>query len=146
MRIVQMNNNGPRTEGLIKIKHYLQDEHKEIKNGRIVGEDQGLSEENESRINEDAEDVDDGQVVSSQQQYQRPLVRWERFLPLRSLKVLLVENDDSTRHVVSALLRNCGYEGRFYICSLYKINKKVMLKLKLQYNFTLTKENLMLFL
>ena len=154
-----MNNNGPRTEGLMKIKHHLQDEHKEIKNGRIVGEGQGRSEENELRINEDAEDVDDGQMEavqdkvqtqvvmqSSQQQHQRPLVRWERFLPLRSLKVLLVENDDSTRHVVSALLRNCGYEGRFYICSLYKINKKVMLKWKLQYNFTLTKENLMLFL
>ncbi|KAK7822403.1 two-component response regulator-like aprr7 [Quercus suber] len=115
-----MNNNGPRTEGLMKIKHHLQDEHKEINNGRIVGEGQGLSEENESRINED---VDDGQMEavqdkvqtqvvmqSSQQQHQRPLVRWERFLPLRSLKVLLVENDDSTRHVVSALLRNCGYE------------------------------------
>uniref|UniRef100_A0A7N2MCZ8 Response regulatory domain-containing protein n=1 Tax=Quercus lobata TaxID=97700 RepID=A0A7N2MCZ8_QUELO len=118
-----MNNNGPRTEGLMKITHHLQDEHKEIKNGRIVGEGQGLSEDNESRINEDAEDVDDGQMEavqdkvqtqvvmqSSQQQHQRPLVRWERFLPLRSLKVLLVENDDSTRHVVSALLRNCGYE------------------------------------
>ncbi|KAF3954250.1 hypothetical protein CMV_020388 [Castanea mollissima] len=118
-----MNKNGPRTEGLMKIKHHVQDAHKEIKNGRILGEDQGLSEENESRINEDAEDVDDGQMEAaqdkvqtqvvmqgSQQQHQRPLVRWERFLPLRSLKVLLVENDDSTRHVVSALLRNCGYE------------------------------------
>lgn len=41
---------------------------------------------------------------------QYSVVRWERFLPLRSLKVLLVENDDSTRHVVSALLRNCSYE------------------------------------
>ena len=27
-----------------------------------------------------------------------------------ALKVLLVEDDDSTRHVVSALLRNYGYE------------------------------------
>ncbi|MQL77333.1 hypothetical protein Taro_009726 [Colocasia esculenta] len=39
-----------------------------------------------------------------------PVVRWERFLPVRTLKVLLVENDDSTRQVVSALLRNCSYE------------------------------------
>lgn len=38
-------------------------------------------------------------------------VCWERFLHIRSIKVLLVENDDSTRHVVTALLRNCNYEG-----------------------------------
>lgn len=36
---------------------------------------------------------------------------WEAFLPRGSLRVLLVEDDDSTRHVVAALLRNCGYEG-----------------------------------
>ncbi|GAA0141434.1 winged helix/forkhead transcription factor [Lithospermum erythrorhizon] len=41
---------------------------------------------------------------------QSSVVRWERLLPLKSLKILLVENDDSTRHVVSALLRNCSYE------------------------------------
>ncbi|CAK9859257.1 unnamed protein product [Sphagnum jensenii] len=32
------------------------------------------------------------------------------FLPQAHVKVLLVEDDDSTRHVVSALLRNCNYE------------------------------------
>ena len=37
---------------------------------------------------------------------------WETFLPQGSLRVLLVEDDDSTRHVVGALLRNCSYEGR----------------------------------
>jgi pseudo-response regulator 7 len=59
-------------------------------------------------------------IQSQQQQSQGPLVIWERFLPLRSLKVLLVENDDSTRHVVSALLRNCGYEGKyFYAANLF---------------------------
>ncbi|CAI5462305.1 unnamed protein product [Closterium sp. Yama58-4] len=35
---------------------------------------------------------------------------WEAFLPQGSLRVLLVEDDDSTRHVVGALLRNCSYE------------------------------------
>lgn len=50
----------------------------------------------------------------SQVQAQGPIIRWERFLPLRSLKVLLVENDDSTRQVVSALLRNCSYEGQLF--------------------------------
>jgi pseudo-response regulator 7 len=37
---------------------------------------------------------------------------WESFLLQRTLRVLLVEDDDSTRHVVGALLRNCNYEGR----------------------------------
>ncbi|KAJ6798174.1 two-component response regulator-like APRR3 [Iris pallida] len=37
------------------------------------------------------------------------LIRWERFLPRRSLRVLLVEHDDSTRQVVAALLRKCNY-------------------------------------
>ncbi|KAK7267590.1 hypothetical protein RIF29_20268 [Crotalaria pallida] len=45
-----------------------------------------------------------------QQQPQEAIICWERFLHIRSLKVLLVEYDDSTRHVVTALLRNCSYE------------------------------------
>ncbi|KAL0338385.1 UNVERIFIED_CONTAM: Two-component response regulator-like APRR7 [Sesamum angustifolium] len=49
--------------------------------------------------------------VQQQQQTQGPVVCWERFLHVRSIRVLLVENDDSTRHVVTALLRNCNYEG-----------------------------------
>ncbi|XP_024398057.1 two-component response regulator-like APRR7 isoform X2 [Physcomitrium patens] len=35
---------------------------------------------------------------------------WESFLLKRKLRVLLVEDDDATRHVVGALLRNCNYE------------------------------------
>ncbi|CAH8353061.1 unnamed protein product [Eruca vesicaria subsp. sativa] len=37
------------------------------------------------------------------------LVTWERFLPKISLRVLLVEADDSTRQIISALLRKCSY-------------------------------------
>ncbi|KAJ0238090.1 Two-component response regulator-like APRR5 [Hirschfeldia incana] len=37
------------------------------------------------------------------------LMKWEKFLPKISLRVLLVEADDSTRHIVSALLRKCSY-------------------------------------
>nr|XP_034928833.1 two-component response regulator-like PRR37 isoform X3 [Populus alba] len=109
--------------GFADQNHILEDEQKKIRDG-IMGEDQELSEEGESQMNEDEKDVNDkgmeslqvltvAQVViqSQQQQSQGPLVHWERFLPRRSLKVLLVENDDSTRHVVSALLRNCGYEA-----------------------------------
>ncbi|CAI8615804.1 unnamed protein product [Vicia faba] len=36
--------------------------------------------------------------------------KWENFLPPTMLKVLLVEPDDSTRHIISALLRKCGYK------------------------------------
>ncbi|KAM7278372.1 hypothetical protein ACFE04_005506 [Oxalis oulophora] len=50
------------------------------------------------------------QISQQQQPQQASVVQWDRFLPVRSLKVLLVENDDSTRQVVSALLRNCSYE------------------------------------
>ncbi|XP_022765293.1 two-component response regulator-like PRR37 isoform X2 [Durio zibethinus] len=121
MGIVQMSNNGPVTNGLVELNTSVHDEHKQMRDG-LTGEGQGLSAEDESQINEDVEDRHDGnkEVVQlqihmrgvqqmSQQQSHGPLVCWERFLPLRSLKVLLVENDDSTRHVVCALLRNCGY-------------------------------------
>jgi pseudo-response regulator 5 len=41
----------------------------------------------------------------------RGVIRWDEILPRRSLRVLLVEHDDSTRQVVTALLRKCGYRG-----------------------------------
>ncbi|KAJ6940628.1 hypothetical protein NC651_006688 [Populus alba x Populus x berolinensis] len=37
------------------------------------------------------------------------VVRWEKFLPKMVLRVLLVEADDSTRQIIAALLRKCGY-------------------------------------
>ncbi|KAF3962856.1 hypothetical protein CMV_012687 [Castanea mollissima] len=97
-------------------------EQKQVSTG-VVGEGQGLgsSEEDESRINEVTEDVSNGprgptqvqdglQILQTQPQPQGSVICWDRFLPIRSLKVLLVEYDDSTRQVVSALLRNCSYE------------------------------------
>lgn len=41
-------------------------------------------------------------------------VRWERFLPKMAVRVLLVEADDSTRQIISALLRKCSYKGCFF--------------------------------
>nr|BAE72702.1 pseudo-response regulator 95 homologue [Lemna gibba] len=38
------------------------------------------------------------------------VVKWEKFLPRMFLRVLLVEADDSTRKIVAALLRKCGYK------------------------------------
>ena len=40
------------------------------------------------------------------------VVRWERFLPRMVVRVLLVEADDSTRQIISALLRKCNYKGQ----------------------------------
>lgn len=114
-----MKNGGDGTKGLAELNQLVHDEHKEVRCG-IVGEGQGLSEEDESRVNKDVNNACEGAVqapagvLKPQLQPQGPVVRWERFLPLRSLKVLLVENDDSTRHVVSALLRNCSYEGYLF--------------------------------
>ena len=51
------------------------------------------------------------QQVEEQKQQQGRVICWERFLPVKTLRVLLVENDDCTRQVVGALLRKCGYEG-----------------------------------
>nr|GEV06091.1 two-component response regulator-like APRR5 [Tanacetum cinerariifolium] len=38
------------------------------------------------------------------------VVRWEKFLPKMVLRVLLVESDDCTRQIISALLRKCSYK------------------------------------
>ncbi|WOG96202.1 hypothetical protein DCAR_0415535 [Daucus carota subsp. sativus] len=83
-----------------------------------AAEGKGISGDDESMVNRDADGKNSRPVVQEQhflqrypqQQLQGPTVRWERFLPVRSLRVLLVETDDSTRHVVSALLSNCSYE------------------------------------
>nr|XP_043631300.1 two-component response regulator-like APRR3 isoform X2 [Erigeron canadensis] len=99
----------PVAKGSAELNHHNRKELKQVRDGG----GQSLSEEDESRINEDSRRVE---LVISKDVGQRqhpqgpPLVQWERFLPFRSLKVLLVEDDDCTRHVVGALLRNCSYE------------------------------------
>jgi pseudo-response regulator 7 len=130
-----MNKNCPVIKWLAELNPHVLDEHKEVRNG-LLGEDQRLLEEDELQINEDVEDIDDGQIGVQdkaqteavlqrlQQKPQGPLVRWERFLPVRSLEVLLVENDDSTRHVVSALLWNCGYEGYSEVVIMSNLSMK----------------------
>jgi len=110
-RLAEMNRNG-------------RQDQKEARGG-IMGDGQELSEQDESRDDDGMIDVGDGDwhladanLLSRRLPHQQPpqpqgsVIRWERFLPQRCLKVLLVENDDSTRQVVSALLRNCSYEGQ----------------------------------
>ncbi|GAV71381.1 Response_reg domain-containing protein/CCT domain-containing protein [Cephalotus follicularis] len=108
-------------DGVTNQNNHMCYEQREVGNG-LVGEGQalGLSEEDESRIDDvaigvnnstrGAIQVHDGLQILQQLPAQGPVVQWDRFLPIRSLKVLLVENDDSTRHIVSALLQNCSYE------------------------------------
>ncbi|KAM7494985.1 hypothetical protein LguiB_029594 [Lonicera macranthoides] len=83
-----MNANDSSTKGLAEMNPHMWDHQKESRDRVGDGDGQGIL----------------------QQQPQGPVVQWERFLPLRSLKVLVVENNDSTRHVITALLQNCGYE------------------------------------
>ncbi|KAK1379103.1 two-component response regulator-like PRR37 [Heracleum sosnowskyi] len=84
---------------------------------QVSGEGQRLSEEKKSMTNDAAFDVNTNCTfqaqpvpLTKQQRVPGPVVRWERFLPVKTLSILLVENDDSTRHILSALLRNCSYE------------------------------------
>ncbi|KAK3227678.1 hypothetical protein Dsin_007540 [Dipteronia sinensis] len=112
-----MTVDGNRDKELQELNQRLQDGNE--RDGDIVGgEEQEVVKDDQPKDNNIAEDVKGrggGAVQASvvlqmpQQQPQGAMV-WQRFLHLRSLKVLLVENDDSTRQVVAALLRNCSYE------------------------------------
>ncbi|KAF0903942.1 hypothetical protein E2562_030080 [Oryza meyeriana var. granulata] len=84
--------------GIVENGHILKAEEEEWRNG--MGEDlpNGHSTPPEPK------------QTDEQKEHQVRIVRWERFLPVKTLRVLLVENDDSTRQVVSALLRKCCYE------------------------------------
>uniref|UniRef100_K7LPT2 Response regulatory domain-containing protein n=1 Tax=Glycine max TaxID=3847 RepID=K7LPT2_SOYBN len=115
-----MNNNvGKGEKGLAEQNHMFFNK-KSLNNGVVnEGVSSGSSTEDDTRFNKVAEDGNNGlrgliqihgSLQISQQPPQGPVVCWERFLPVRSIKVLLVEDDDSTRHVVRALLRNCSYE------------------------------------
>ncbi|OVA07132.1 Signal transduction response regulator [Macleaya cordata] len=70
----------------------------QVLTGNIVSRVRDNRDSNEKLLNSG------GLVVEEQ------VICWERFLPRRFLRVLLVENDDSTRHIVAALLRKCNYQ------------------------------------
>ena len=89
-----------------------------VQNQRPLGDYELMVNEATNGFNDGPESGIDNSVHHKQKQLSLPppsppgpSIGWERFLPVKSLKVLLVENDDSTRHVVNALLRNCNYEG-----------------------------------
>ncbi|KDP29057.1 hypothetical protein JCGZ_16446 [Jatropha curcas] len=115
-----MNVDGVGNKDLREVNHQMRSVNKRVKDG-VVNEENNLAEDDGLKVNGTAGNITAGHVgasqappaalqLSQQQQSQGAMVCWERFLHLRTLKVLLVENDDSTRHVVTALLRNCSYE------------------------------------
>lgn len=59
---------------------------------------------------------DDGMETNEETMMNRgkssEVVRWEKYLPKTVIRVLLVESDDSTRQIITALLRKCCYKGR----------------------------------
>ncbi|XP_009416880.2 two-component response regulator-like APRR9 isoform X2 [Musa acuminata AAA Group] len=62
-----------------------------------------------SRDADDAVRTGESAAVGAGPRSELQVVRWERFLPRRSLRILVVEHDDSTRHIVMVLLRKCSY-------------------------------------
>jgi hypothetical protein len=82
-----------------------------VQNGHVLN----AKGEKEWRGGEDEGSPNAHSAPPSAQQldHQGRVIRWERFLPVKTLRVLLVENDDCTRHIVGALLRKCGYEGMY---------------------------------
>ncbi|XP_022767432.1 two-component response regulator-like APRR7 isoform X2 [Durio zibethinus] len=121
MGSVYMRVDSDSDRGLEELNHRLYDGNKRMTNG-LVAEEHVMLEGDDlkvSKVNKIAQNVKDDHVGAvqapavlqiSQQQPQNAMCCWERFLHVRTVKVLLVENDDSTRHVVTALLRNCCYE------------------------------------
>lgn len=79
--------------------------------GDTVVSNEGKGMEVELKTEEKRNKSDDGSSSSTE------VVRWEKFLPRMVLRVLLVEADDSTRQIITALLRKCSYRGHFYLFS-----------------------------
>lgn len=111
MGILRVSSNGSPSKG-------LEEQNVHDEGNRSAGEGQRLDEETKSRTNGVAFDVNKKCLFQAQpvplpklQRVPGPVVRWERFLPVKTLSILLVENDDSTRHIVTALLKNCSYQG-----------------------------------
>lgn len=98
--------------GLVRISGEADAEETSCQKAVSRDYDRGVVRACRTRVLQEAvsQGVKQAQLLQQQKQTQAPAIRWERFLPQRQLRILLVEDDDSTRHVVSALLRNCSYE------------------------------------
>lgn len=87
---------------------------RETKFDRVESRTEKHSEEDKANgITMDVRNGSSGGLQIPLSQQTSATVCWERFLHVRTIRVLLVENDDCTRYIVTALLRNCSYEGQF---------------------------------
>lgn len=62
-----------------------------------------------------------GEIVKEEEELKKEtnVVTWESLVPRMFLRVLLVEGDDSTRQIITALLQKCNYKGvslSLYLC------------------------------
>jgi hypothetical protein len=69
-----------------------------------------VEEEEEKKLREEEESGTESRGGGEM----KGLLRWEKFLPKMVLRVLLVEADDCTRQIITALLRKCNYKGIVY--------------------------------
>ncbi|KAK7317073.1 hypothetical protein RJT34_00998 [Clitoria ternatea] len=72
-----------------------------------MGEVVVMSGDKSVRVEEEGGKEESGTVSRGEL---KGLMRWEKFLPRMILRVLLVEADDSTRQIITALLRKCSYK------------------------------------
>ncbi|XVE76260.1 hypothetical protein DITRI_Ditri12bG0157900 [Diplodiscus trichospermus] len=114
-----MNVDSDSDKGLQELNQQLYDGNERRTRNGVVAEEHVTLEGDDVKVNEIAQNVKDSHVGAvqaptglqmPQQQPQNAMCFWQRFLHVTTVTVLLVENDDSTRHVVTALLRNCCYE------------------------------------
>ncbi|KAK9061451.1 hypothetical protein SSX86_018632 [Deinandra increscens subsp. villosa] len=102
------------SKGFQQVNSHVKTEYQQGDVNGFVGNGPGSQAGDELRTSKIYENGQDGRQVAVQghaaAQVPQQQVQWERFLHVRSIKVMLVENDDCTRHIVTALLRNCNYE------------------------------------
>ncbi|KAL1141238.1 hypothetical protein V6Z11_A11G014800 [Gossypium hirsutum] len=75
----------------------------------LMSSDEVKTESEVDRENEEFEGNKRRKIMSGGSFVSGEAVNWESFLPTMALRVLLVEADDSTRQIVTALLRKCNY-------------------------------------
>ncbi|KAJ7951382.1 Two-component response regulator [Quillaja saponaria] len=68
-----------------------------------------VSSEDRMEVELETEEVEKNNKKNEYDDGNREEVSWETFLPRMVIRVLLVEADDSTRQIITALLRKCNY-------------------------------------
>lgn len=64
-------------------------------------------------MNEEIELIRKMNEIEEKKKKEDGVFRWEMFLPRKNVTVLLVESDRATRRLITSLLNNCHYKGKF---------------------------------